>query len=333
MMDNYALLLFKSSGEKHNITSLIGNLKWKDSIDTLGMELSFDKAHSDEKYMAVHDVVEPGDKLVLKNNNVEVFRGIITDEGIDGRFGRNYVAFDYAFYLNKSKIIIQFNKIKANEAIKQLCNKFSVPIGNITQISTLITKIYKDSTIAEIIMDILNQATKETGTKYRLEMSSGKIHIEKFTDLIVKATYQPTSNLAAFDVTKAIGNVSGSRSIQDMKNSIIITSSDENSTRVIANAQDQTNIKQYGLLQDVQSVDDKDIAQAMNIAKNQLKLLNRITEDTSIQLLGNDNVRSGRILIIEEKITGLSGQYLVKECTHNYNNFVHTMNLNIEKVS
>ncbi len=332
-MDNYTLFLLKNSGQKHNITNLIGNLVWKDSIDTLGMELSFDKAHSDERYMAVHDVVELGDKLVLMNNNVEVFRGIITDETIEGRFGRSYVAFDYAFYLNKSKTIIQFNKLKSSDCIKKLCEKFNVPIGNITQINTLITKIYKDNTVAEIIMDILDQATKETGIKYRLEMRAGKLHIEKYTDLVITAKFQPATNLAPFDVTKAIGNVSSSSSIQDMKNSIIITSSDENSTRVYASTQDKASISQYGLIQDVQSADDKNIAQATNIAKNQLKLLNKITENTSIELLGNDNVRAGRILVINEPITGLSGQYLVKECEHNLNNHIHTMKLNVEKVN
>jgi len=331
-MDNYTLLLLKDTGQSYNLTQLIGSLEWRDTIDTLGMELSFDKAHSDEKYMASHDIVELGDKVALMNNGIEVFRGIVTDEDIDGRFGRSYVAFDYAFYLNKSKTIIQFNKSKASESIKKLCDKFGVSIGNIIPISTLITKIYKDNTIAEIILDILEQATKETGIKYRLEMRAGKLYIEKYTDLIVSATYQPAANLAKFDVTKAIGDISSSRSIQDMKNSIIITSSDEKSSRVYAEVKDDTNIKRYGLLQDVQSVEDKDISQAMNIAKNQLKLLNKITEDTSIELLGNDQVRAGRILVIDEPVTGLSGQYLVKECTHTLDNSIHTMKLNVEKV-
>jgi hypothetical protein len=331
-MDNYTLLLFKNDGSSYNLTQMIGNLQWKDSINTMGMELSFDKAHSDEKYMVEHDVVELGDKLLLANNGVEVFRGIVTDEETAGRFGRSYISFDYAFYLNKSKTIIQFNKSKASESIKKLCSKFGVAIGTITPMNTVITKIYKDNTVAEIIMDILEQATRETGVKYRLEMRVGKLFVEKYTDLIVKATFKPASNIAPFDVTQAIGEISSSRSIQDMRNSIIITSYDEKSTRVLANTQDQTNISKYGLLQDVQSVDDKDIAQARNIANNQLKLLNKIAEDTSIELLGNDQVRAGRILLLEETVTGLSGQYLVKECTQSYSNQIHTMKLNIEKV-
>jgi len=330
-MDNYTLLLLKNQ-QKYNITKLSQELLWRDSIDTLGMELSFNIAkNNDDIFIKNYDVTEVGDKLVLSNNGIEVFRGIITDETIN-RYSKNIVAFDYAFHLNKSKTIIQFNKIRADEAIKQLCSKFNIPIGNITAISTLITKIYKDNTIAEIIKYILDIATKELGIQYRLEMRSGKLYIEKYMDLIVKATFKPASNLAAFDVTKAIGNISRSRSIQDMKNSIIITSSDEESTRVYASAKDDNSINKYGLLQEVQSVDDKDIAQVNNIAKNQLKLLNRITENTSIELLGSDLVRAGRILNIEEKTSGLSGNYLVKECTHTYNNRIHKMQLNIEGV-
>lgn len=331
-MDNYTLSLFKNTGKKFNITSIAQDLSWRDSIDTLGMELSFNVARNiDDKYIKNYDVLEVGDKLLLSNNGKEVIRGIVTDETIN-RYSKNIIAFDYAFYLNKSKIIIQFNKIKADDAIRQLCSKFNITTGNITPISTLITKIYKDNTIAEIIKDILDIATKELGMKYRLEMRVGRLYIEKYQDLIVNAVFKPASNIASFDITKAIGSISISRSIQDMKNSIIITSSDEKSTRVYTNAKDDTSINNYGLLQDTQSIEDKDIAQANNIAQNQLKLLNRIVENTSIELLGSDLVRAGRILKIEEKTSGLFGNYLVKDCTHTYNNRIHKMQLNIEGV-
>ena len=79
-------------------------------------------------------------------------------------------------------------------------------------------------------------------------------------------------------------------------------------------------------------MDSKDIAQARNIAKNKLAELNKIAEDTSIELLGSDAVRAGRILEITEPITGLSGKYLVKECTHTYKNRIHKMSLTVEGV-
>ena len=160
-------------------------------------------------------------------------------------------------------------------------------------------------------------------------MRAGKLYIEKYTDLIVKASFQPASNLVEFDVMDAIGSISKNESIQDMRNSIHISSNDEKSSRVIAIAEDTSNINKYGLLQEVESVNDKDISKASNIAKNKLNELNKVNEDISIELLGNDIVRAGRILEINNDIFGLSGYYLIKECTHTYNNGIHKMSLNV----
>ncbi len=68
------------------------------------------------------------------------------------------------------------------------------------------------------------------------------------------------------------------------------------------------------------------------IAQNKLKELNKVNEDISITVLGDDNVRAGRILEIDNDIFKLKGQYLVKDCTHMYQNRTHTMDLTLEKV-
>lgn len=331
-MDDYTLFLVKNDGIQRNITSLCGNLSRKDSIDTLGMELNTDVMRNwKDRYVINYDLVEIGDKILLLNKDKEIFRGIIVDLGTD-RYSKTITAFDYAFYLNQSRTIIQFNKVKADEAIKQLCNKFNVPIGNITSIPTAITKIYKDDTVADIIRDILKQATDSLGINYRLEMRAGKLHIEKYTDLIIKPRFKPAPNVASFNPLKVIGSISKTESIADMRNSILISSSNEKSSRVIATAKDDRNIAKFGLLQDVESVNDKNIAQAKVIAQNKLKELNKVNEDISITVLGDDKVRAGRILEIDNDMFKLKGQYLVKDCTHKYHNRIHTMDLTLEKV-
>lgn len=331
-MDNYTLFLIKDNGMETNITRMCGNLSWRDSIDTLGMELNVSVARNIEnRYMMNYDLVEIGDKIMLLNNTNEIFRGIIVDLETE-RYRKSITAFDYAFYLNQSRTIIQFNKVKADDAVKQLCSKFNVPIGNITSIPIPITKIYKDDTVADIIKDILKQATDALGIRYRLEMRAGKLYIEKYTDLIITPRFKPAPNIAAFNPLRTIGNVSKTESIADMKNSILITSSDEKSSRVVAEAKDDNNISKFGLLQEVESIDDKDMAQARNIAQNKLRELNRIRKDISITLLGDDNVRAGRILEIDNDMFNLKGQYLVKDCTHMYQNRIHTMDLTLEEV-
>lgn len=331
-MNNYTLFLIKDKDVKKDITNLCGDLTWRDSLDTLGMELNVDISRNiNDIYMSRHDQVEVGDKILLLNNVREIFRGIIVDLGTHV-YSKPIVSYDYAYYLNKSKTIIQFHKIRADEAIKQLCNRFNVPIGNITNIPTLITKIYKEDTVADIIRDILRLASNELGIKYRLEMREGKLFIEKYLDLIIKPIFKPAVNLSSFNVLNAIGDISKSESIADMRNSILISSGDEKSSKIYAEIKDHANIAKFGLLQEVESVDDKDIAQAKNIAKNKLKELNRVGQIISLDLLGDDNVRSGRILEIDNDMFDMKGKYLVRECTHSLQNSIHKMSVTVEKV-
>jgi len=312
-----------ANGVETNITPVVGNLSWRSNVNELGEQLDFDMAFNDDYYFPKNPV-DLGRLIVMRNID-ELIRGIVITEQKNGREPIQYNVFDYAFYLNKSKAVYQFNKIAADKAITKILTDFSVPIGKIAAMKTLIKKIYPGDTVSDIIKDILDIVNKATGIKHVMEMRQGKLYIEKQTDLVVKATFRLASNLAAHDVTEAIGAPSRRRSIEEMRNSIKITSGDEKSIKIIATAKNDALIKQYGLLQEVTSVDKKDIAQARNIAANMLKDLGKVFEENSVEVMGNDAVRAGRILELTEPLTGLSGKYLINDVTHTIKDGIHTM--------
>lgn len=330
-MDNYNLILAKNDGKNYNITKLASNLKWDDDIDTLGTKLQFEVIrNADDADFSMFDIAEIGDKIILNNDAVEIFRGIITD--VDwSRFRKGITCFDYAFYLNQSKIVRQFRKISASKAITELCNTFGVPIGIIATINTAINKVYKDKTIAEIIKDILDQAEKETGNKYRLEMKSGKLFVIEYIELEINPLFNLPDG-SSLNILNAMGDISKSESLQDMKNSIVVTSDNEKKADKLAEKKSDENIEKYGLLQEVISVNDKNKAQANNIAKNKLKELNKIGRDITIPLLGNDSLRAGRILTINNDLYKLSGKYLIKSSSHTVNNSIHKCSVVIREV-
>lgn len=313
--------------KKVDITPLIGTLGWKNSLGALGTEVTFNVARNyHDKEISRLDLIKVGSKILLMNKEDEIFRGIVVDRGTE-LFQRSIVALDFAFYLNESKIIKQFRRANASTAIEQLLNQFKVPIGHIVKISTMITKIYKDNTIAEIIKDILKQATEETGVKYRLEMRAGKVYIILYEKLKIKAFYSPSDNLYLFDVTKALGRISKKESMRPMRNSIVVETNGKQSFIV----SDQEGIDEYGLLQDVITIDDKNKAQQRNIAKNKLRTENKIAEDIDIEVLGSDLLNSGRILEVNEPVFELEGEYLIKACMHTYQNSIHKAALTLER--
>lgn len=306
----------------YNISPLVGSINWGNNINELGEKLDFDIAFNDDRYFPLNPI-DLGNLMILKNND-EILRSIVVTEQRQGRGAIIYNSFDYAFYLNKSKGVYQFNKVLAKKAITKILSDFNIQIGNIVDIPYVVNKIYNDKNISDIIKDILELATNSLGIKYRFEMRLGKLYIEKQDSLLITGVFKLASNLEDYNIINAISNPSRKRSIEDMRNSIKIVSKD----KIVAEIKNESLINQYGLLQEIQSIDEN-IAQAKNIAKNLLKDLGKIFEENSFDCPGDDRVRAGRLLEVEEPVTGMTGIYLIEDVNHSVKNGIHTMSLSL----
>lgn len=324
----HQLILIKGT-KKLNITQLVSSLSWSSNVDTLGEELSFDYAYNDVFHINKFDVIELGDTVILFNEGIALHRYIIVSESINGRVSKSYTCFDYAYYLNKNMTVIQF-KISASEAIKKLCDKLNIK-HNIVAMPTMIKQIYKVE-VSSIISDIMEQVKKETGTKYRMEMVDDVLTIRKQSDLLINPVVRLSSVTPLFPVTNAISNPSRSISVEDMKNKVIVSTSDDTLTKIYAESSDATSIKKFGLMTEVITVDAKNAAQARNMAKNTLAELNKVTEDVSLELIGHDDIKAGRLIDINEPITGIVGRYLIKSVNHTESNGIHRVSVELEVV-
>lgn len=305
-----------------NITPLIGSISWRSNTNELGEQVDFDIAFNDDRYFP-KSPVDLGSLIILKNGENEVNRTIVITEQNNGKGSISYNCFDYAFYLNKSKEIYQFNKLAANIAIRKVVEKAGIPIGNIDCPGVPIEKIYNEKTHSEVIKDILEIVLQETGKKHVMEVRLNKFYVEKLSDKTISPVFNLASNIADDLVVNAISSPSRKRSIDEMRNSIKILLSDNNKVKIVAEIQNSQLIDKYGLLQEVASVDKEDLAQAKTIAQNMLKELGKIFEENSITVPGHDDIRAGRILEIQEPLTGMSGKYLIESAQHTLKNGIH----------
>ena len=319
------------------ITAYTNNYQRSDGIDTLGEEFTFDLADNPFDMNMMGTRLEIGGKIEFSNNKSNnnksatetlnedpterpIFRGIIVDEKQSGANKYSYTCFDYCFYLNKSEVEIQFNGISGTDAIKKLCSENNVPLGNVADIKTKIKKIYQGQPVSDVIKDIIKQATEETGYKYRLEYRDGKVHVEDYKELVLNDV-----------ITQPISNYSRNLSMQDMLNSIEVISSKEKSSTVKSTIQDDKSIEKYGLIKKIIKVDDKKSAQTAQIAKKAIQESDIVKEQISLTLLGDDTVRSGRIIIIDDYTVDIHDKFLVKNCKHSYG-VNHTMQLELKRV-
>jgi len=309
-----------------NITPLLGTLTWRSNMDELGDEINFSIAFNDTNYFPVNPC-DIGDMVALYNNGKEITRAIIVDEQKNGFAPVAYIGFDYAFYLNKSTAVYQFNKLSADACIKKIAKDFNIPIGKIISIPKPITKIYNDKKVSEIIKEILTTAEQSLGVKYLMEMRQGKLYIEKRGDVVVTGTFQLFESGTKYDIHSAIMNPSKKRSITDMANTIQVVG---NNDKVVLTKSDSKMVEKYGRITKVVKLDQNEKKSAKQVAENELKQLSKVVEENGVELMGNDNFRAGRLFKLEEPITGINGTFLIKDVLHTISKGIHTMKPSLE---
>lgn len=312
-----------------DVTEWHSDLSWRDSVDTLGVELTFNLLTSrhDKNFEFLRKITLGDTVQVINSKGESLIQAIIVSESPNLRT-TNFTAYDMAWYLNKSTVIKQFKKMVGNDCIKSLCDEVGIKV-EVSGLDNKIDKIYKDKTISEVIWDIIEQCSQHNSKKFFIEFEKGILKIGPFRKIKVTGQYEVYKN-NYIDVLDNIGDISLNRSIVDMKNSVLVVTGDKNAVRTIGKEQDNESIKKYGILQEVVTLDEKEYKKAALVAKNELKKLNRISEDFNIDILGDDKIKSGRVIDLELPLFNLKGEYFIKESSHSIQNNIHRATLKLE---
>ncbi|AQS09689.1 hypothetical protein CLOBY_18200 [Clostridium saccharobutylicum] len=300
--------MYKLIVNNEDIIKYSNNIGWNSDSDSLGTQLSFD---------SIKEIVT-GTVVQLFNDSTEIFRGIAL-KPTQKRWTWSYTCQDYGFYLKNNKVAIkQFNGISAGDAIKTLLDEnyltYSIP-----DIPTSINQFYTNKSYIDIIDDILKQATADQSVSYFYEIQGNIFYIYNVSDLKINPTI-----LLPKDITIEA-------SMENMKNKITVISGNDDSTTIQATAEDNTWQSFYGVLSDVQTVDDNNIAQAQNIANNTLANNNKIeyqcTFDT-VAITGADDIKPNRMIFIHAG-NRLDNYYRIKTTNHTLKNGLHKISITI----
>lgn len=308
----------------YDISEISGKIEWGDSLDSIGADMSFTAALTDDFEVRGKDII------ILKNSD-ELFRGIVLTRTMQFDGSAVCKLYDFGYFMGQSKITIQFNNVPAAYAVKQVCDKCGVEVGEIPSMKTAVKKVYFNETPADIIKDIVSQEFGENAERYYLEIRGSALYIFKPFEVI--GTFKPADNIADFDIVNAPSSPVLTENISGIWNNVIVVSGSAESSRVIAEARDEDDISKSGLRQTIEVIEEKNISQASNIAKNKLKEYNTIQRTLSAEFAGADNIRSGRIITFEDAENGLTGKYLIKSCRHTVDGGIHTLSADMEEWS
>ncbi len=322
----FKTLLVKNEIDKtYDITPICGAFTW-DTYLSLTSQLDLPVLWSDTKAFPVNPC-EIGDMVLLTKDGEEVGRWILCKSSQQGRNPIAYTGYDWAWYLNQSKSVYQFNGVPADQAIKQILNDFGMLIGTISPMSARITKIYIQKTPAEIIDDILDQQEQQSGHHYSPEMVRGEINIVPTANRVIQGTF--TIAGVAADIMSYPLDVQRDRDLTAMRNRIKIITEGSNTYVTQAIAQDTANASKYGLIEETFKINAADVAKSRQVAKILLERLNRILENNTLTLMGDTLVKAGYLINIVEPLTGMKGQYLLNHVKNTINGQIHTMQVEL----
>ena len=297
-----------------DITGMIGNLTWKNSIYELATTMSFGIAKSDGAYIKELLYVPKAGEIIRMVTNTEIFRGVITKVDDSNPNENKYTVVDLGWYLNKTSQTYQFKNITAKDAITEICNDLSIKIAMLPELSTVIKQIYFDKTISAIITDILSKC----GVDYNYDFVPEGLRIYKIGDLIAYPEFRVASNVAQAYSPDYKGNVSHSVSIEEMKNSIKITSEKDSVYTELMVLQNRELIDKYGFLQKIVKIDpEKEKADA--VAQRELDANAKETENFSIEIIEkyDSYTRAGEVI----KVDGAN--YVIISTNHSFKNGWH----------
>ena len=184
--------------------------------------------------------------------------------------------------------------------MRTLFTRLNIPIGEICDMPAKVTSVYIKN-VSEIIKELIEIQQGNDGKKYMYELRGEKIYVFQYPEEPLEYLFKPAVNVAAFDVThrKAHGRGKYSHSIENMKNSVtavINSKTTGNMPAVEYTVSDAENISRYGLLSENYSVNSEDLENIKSLADNELKDKNKIARELSMDFIGNDKARPGRIM-------------------------------------
>lgn len=309
-----------------DITQTAGGLSWKNSTDEVSTTMSFSIAKDlSDKWTSTY--LPKHGSIVSYITNAEVFRGIVLAVDDGDTMLNLYTVADFGFYLKKNKETYQFNGISANAAIEQMCSDFGIPVDSICDIGCTVKKIYLDKTIYDIIKDIFEIAKSTNGSEFNIDVTPKGVRIYKIGDIVAEPTFRLADNLPTAKSTDFHGPMGHKTSIEELYNAIKVITGNEDGFTQQAYIQNDESVNGIGRLQEVVKIEDKNKANASQIAQQKLKELCVEKEEFTIPIIEDIDsyTRAGSILKVRD-VT-----FLIVTSEHSIERGTHLVTLGLQR--
>lgn len=282
--------------------------------------------------------ISEGDRLVLLDGNVELFRGIIERKVNSSQATLEVVAYDSLYYLTRSRDTYNFKNKSLSDVVRQLCKDFSIPVGTIANVDTKMTRIFEGQTLFDMILTYINLTFKKTGVRYTIYDKQGKICLAKVVDRSVKWVVEEGVNLTNYRYTRTIADTATRVKLQGkitQETKKTKTQPAKKTTKtIIARVESPELQKQFGVLQYFENVSEEtNSAKLLAQAKQMIKDKGEVGESFELEALGITDIVSGSAVYVIVPDLAVRRGFYVDSDVHTFVGGTHNMSLTLTKTN
>ena len=323
----YKAIAFLANGKKLDLSNIYTELTISEPDEELAQRTTIRLANmlTEDGYLS--DILKLCTQIyvycTINSKDEELFRGITWEWEYSSSKRREIIitAYNKMIYLQKSKGNAYYSSGKSTESIaKDICSKWNINLNYSYKSITNAKVVYKNKTIAEQLMGLLDETESKVDEKYVCIMAQDVLY-----------TKAKGSNKDVFELhaEKNLISTSDKLTLDNLITKVIIVGKQEDSGRIPIEATIDGKLE-YGVLQDIVTrSSDNTLAKAKEEAEQLLKEKGKPQETIKVEAPDVPIIRNGDKI----KIVGgnLNSFFFINAITHNCHE--KTMDLELERIS
>ena len=322
-MNIEAIVQDSKSGQAYDISEIITELNWETTLESQPGKLTF--TYLDDSNVTISE----GSPISFKVDGKGVFFGYIFKRGKKKDEKVPITAYDQMRYLKNKNTYVTSN-LTASQVFSKVCNDFSLKSTIKNATSYIVSpRVHDNKSLFEIVQFGIDETLIKTGNWFMVRDNFGTLEFISINNLKTDLFIGDESLLIDYDYESSIND--------DSYNQIkLIKENKETKKREIYIVKDSRTIKQWGLLQYFEKMDENaNAAQIKERAEMILKLKNRVTKKLKLECLGDLKVAAGSGIVLgisdlEKEGIAINQYFMVTSCTHTFKNDLHTMQLEVQ---
>lgn len=320
----YRLVVMTEDGKQYNIKDYVENLGWEENDRELSVRISFTAKNEKTTAGRISSLAKLGCLVGIfaecGSLNDEVARGYITDwkptvSGPTDKF--DSTCYDELYNLQQSQDNIYYSAgIGTESAITQIFDDWEIPMEKYEGPNITHGKLaYKSESLADVLLDILDDAQKKGGGETMIRASKGKVSVLEW------GSNETVYHFEEDNTKLASHKMSTSGMVTRVK--VIGQEDDDGRSSVEATVNGLT---KYGIRQKI-SIRGKDdsLSAAQSAAQEIIDEKGQVQEEISVQAPDIPFIRKGDLVHL--KVGTLEGYHFVKGIRHDADTGSMTMDL------